>query len=164
MKCLYCGYADSKVLDSRPVEDGRSIRRRRECLACGRRFTTYERVEELPLVVVKSDHRRELFDGNKILNGVIKACDKRTIPIAVLENMVAGIEKELRNRLEHEVTSKEIGEMVMQRLRAIDQVAYVRFASVYRNFDDISTFIEEIQKLQRELQESKSVEAQDAKN
>ena len=164
MKCLYCGYADSKVLDSRPVEDGRSIRRRRECLACGRRFTTYERVEELPLVVVKSDHRRELFDGNKILNGVIKACDKRTIPIAVLENMVAGIEKELRNRLEHEVTSKEIGEMVMQRLRAIDQVAYVRFASVYRNFDDISTFIEEIQKLQRELQESKCVEAQDAKN
>jgi len=154
MRCVFCGFEDSRVLDSRPVEDGRSIRRRRECLQCGKRFTTYERIEELPLVVVKSDNRRELFDANKILSGLLKACDKRAVPVAVLEQMVLDIERELRNNLEREVSSKEIGEMVMTHLRAIDQVAYVRFASVYRNFEDISTFIDEIRNLQRELKEN----------
>ncbi|MDO4582238.1 MAG: transcriptional regulator NrdR [Bacillota bacterium] len=156
MKCVFCGHEDSKVLDSRPVEDGRSIRRRRECLECGKRFTTYERVEEIPLIVVKADNRRELFDTSKILNGLIKACDKRPVPITVLEAVVDDIERELRNNLEREVSSKEIGEQVMRHLRGVDQVAYVRFASVYRNFEDVSTFIEEIRTLQRELQENKT--------
>lgn len=155
MRCVFCGHDDSKVLDSRPVEEGRSIRRRRECLECGKRFTTYERVEELPLVVVKSDNRRELFDAGKILNGMVKACDKRQIPLSVLENIVNDIERELTNSLEREVSSKHIGELVMERLRSIDEVAYVRFASVYRNFEDVSTFIEEIRKLQSELRQSK---------
>ena len=155
MRCVFCGHDDSKVLDSRPVEEGRSIRRRRECLECGKRFTTYERVEELPLVVVKSDNRRELFDAGKILNGMVKACDKRQIPMSVLESIVNDIERELTNSLEREVTSKHIGELVMERLRSIDEVAYVRFASVYRNFEDVSTFIDEIRKLQSELRESK---------
>ena len=152
MKCVFCGHEESKVLDSRPVEEGRSIRRRRECLGCGKRFTTYERVEELPLVVVKSDDRRELFDPSKILNGLIKACDKRNVPLSILENMVSEIERELRNGLDREVSSKYIGELVMDRLRSVDQVAYVRFASVYRKFEDVSTFIDEIKKLQVELQ------------
>lgn len=156
MRCVFCGHDDSKVLDSRPVEEGKSIRRRRECLECGKRFTTYERVEELPLVVVKSDGRRELFDPNKILNGLIKACDKRSVPMAVLESLVTDIERELSNDLEREVSSKAIGEMVMARLRVVDQVAYVRFASVYRNFEDISTFIDEIRELQKELHENKN--------
>ena len=155
MRCMYCGYDDSKVLDSRPVEDGHSIRRRRECLACGKRFTTYERVEELPLVVVKNDSRRELFDPNKILNGLIKACDKRSVPMNVLENLVADVERELSNNMEREVSSKEIGELVMNRLRNVDQVAYVRFASVYRKFEDVSTFIDEIRSLQQDLQDNK---------
>ena len=156
MRCVFCGHEDSKVLDSRPVEEGRSIRRRRECLNCNRRFTTYERVEELPLIVVKSDNRRELFDANKILNGLIKACDKRQVPFSVLENIVHDIERELANHLEQEISSKTIGEMVMQKLRSVDQVAYVRFASVYRNFEDVSTFIEEIRKLKKELNDSKA--------
>jgi len=155
MHCAFCGFAESRVLDSRPVEEGRSIRRRRECQQCGRRFTTYERLEEVPLIVVKADNRRELFDSSKILKGLIKACDKRIIPITVLEQMVNDIERDLRNSLEREISSKQIGEMVMQYLRKVDQVAYVRFASVYRNFEDVSTFIDEIRKLQRELQESR---------
>jgi len=155
MQCIYCGYFDSKVLDSRPVDDGKSIRRRRECLQCGKRFTTYERVEETPLIVVKNDNRRELFDPNKILNGLIKACDKRKVPISVLEQIVDDIERELRNNLEREVYSKEIGELVMKHLRAVDQVAYVRFASVYRNFEDISTFAKEIKALQQEVKTHK---------
>ena len=158
MRCVFCGHEDSKVLDSRPVEEGRSIRRRRECLLCGKRFTTYERVEELPLVVVKSDNRRELFDAGKILNGMVKACDKRPIPMSVLESIVNDIERELTNSLEREVSSKHIGELAMDRLRSIDEVAYVRFASVYRNFEDVSTFIDEIRKLQSELRESKGGE------
>ena len=161
MRCVFCGHDDSKVLDSRPVEEGRSIRRRRECLECGKRFTTYERVEELPLVVVKSDNRRELFDAGKILNGMVKACDKRPIPLSVLESIVNDIERELSNSLEREVTSKHIGELVMERLRSIDEVAYVRFASVYRNFEDVSTFIDEIRKLQSELRESKNNDSND---
>lgn len=155
MRCVFCGHEDSKVLDSRPVEEGKAIRRRRECLACGKRFTTYERVEELPLVVVKTDNRRELFDPNKILNGLIKACDKRSVPMHVLENIVTDVERELSNHMEREVSSKKIGELVMQRLRSVDQVAYVRFASVYRNFEDVSTFIDEIRALQKELQVTK---------
>ena len=155
MRCAFCGFTESRVLDSRPVEEGRSIRRRRECQQCGRRFTTYERLEEVPLIVVKTDNRRELFDASKILNGLIKACDKRTIPVAVLEQIVNDIERDLRNSLEREVSSKRIGELVMQYLRKVDQVAYVRFASVYRNFEDISTFMEEIRKLQKEIYESR---------
>jgi transcriptional repressor NrdR len=147
MKCAFCGYEDSKVLDSRPVEDGRSIRRRRECQACGRRFTTYERLEEIPLIVVKRDNRREMFDGNKILNGLVKSCDKRPIPISVLEDLVNDIEKELRNTMEREVHSRDIGELVMKRLRGIDEVAYVRFASVYRQFEDIRTFMDELKRM-----------------
>ena len=153
MHCAFCGYEDTKVLDSRPVEEGKSIRRRRECPKCGKRFTTYERVEELPLVVVKKDNRRELFDSSKLLNGLIKACDKRSVPLTVLENLTTEVEKELRNNLEREVSSTTIGEMVMERLRSIDQVAYVRFASVYRKFEDIYTFMEELKSLQQEMAE-----------
>lgn len=156
MRCVFCGFEESRVLDSRPVEEGNSIRRRRECQDCVKRFTTYERVEELPLIVVKTDNRREVFDATKIMNGLIKACDKRTVPVNVLEQLVNDIERELRNGLEREVYSKQIGEMVMQYLRKVDQVAYVRFASVYRNFEDVSTFIEEIRSLQKELQDSKA--------
>jgi transcriptional repressor NrdR len=155
MRCAFCGFAESRVLDSRPVEEGRSIRRRRECQHCNRRFTTYERLEEVPLIVVKTDNRRELFDTSKILKGLIKACDKRTVPVTVLEQMVNDIERDLRNSLEREISSKQIGELVMQHLRKVDQVAYVRFASVYRNFEDVSTFIDEIRKLQREIKESR---------
>jgi len=156
MRCNFCGHADSKVLDSRPVDEGRSIRRRRECLDCGKRFTTYERLEEMPLVVVKKDSRRELFDPSKLLNGLIKSCDKRKIPLSVLEQVISDIEKELRNSLEQEIPSQMIGEMVMSRLKSIDEVAYVRFASVYRKFEDISTFMDELRALQRELSEQKS--------
>ncbi|MBQ9992168.1 MAG: transcriptional repressor NrdR [Firmicutes bacterium] len=156
MRCPYCGFEDSKVLDSRPVDEGKSIRRRRECLDCSKRFTTYEKVEETALVIVKKDGRRELFDANKLLNGLIKSCDKRTVPLSMLENLVTEVEKELRNSLEQEVSSQMIGEAVMQRLKVIDEVAYVRFASVYRKFDDVSTFIEEINKLQQELAASKN--------
>lgn len=155
MRCSFCGYEDSKVLDSRPVEDGRCIRRRRECLKCGKRFTTYERVEELSLIVVKKDGRREVFDRNKILNGLIKSCDKRSVPIHTLEQAVTDIEKELRNSLEREIPSKLIGEMVMERLRKIDEVAYVRFASVYRKFEDIETFMEEIRSMVKDSNRKK---------
>ena len=144
MRCSFCGYEDSKVLDSRPVEDGRSIRRRRECQRCGKRFTTYERVEEMSLLVVKRDGSREIFDKNKILAGLVRACDKRPVPMSTLEDMVADIEKELRNSMEKEVTAKQIGDMGMVRLRQVDDVAYVRFASVYRKFEDIETFMKEI--------------------
>jgi len=151
MRCVFCGHEDSKVLDSRPVEEGKSIRRRRECLECGKRFTTYERVEDLLLIVVKKDNRREVFDSNKILNSLIKACDKRSVSLSVLEQVVSDIEKELRNSLEREISSAQIGELVMKHLRDIDQVAYVRFASVYRKFEDISMFMDELQELQQEL-------------
>ena len=150
MRCVFCGNADSKVLDSRPVDEGKSIRRRRECLACGKRFTTYERVENLPLIVVKRDQRRELFDANKILNGLIRACDKRSVPLNVLEQMVSEIEKDLLNTLQREVSSQQIGEMVMDKLRNVDQVAYVRFASVYRRFEDIDTFLQELNRLREQ--------------
>lgn len=147
MRCSFCGYPDSKVLDSRPVEDGRSIRRRRECLSCGKRFTTYEREEETSLLVVKRDVNREIFDKSKILAGLVRACDKRPVPVAVLEQLVLDVEKELKNSMEREVPAMRIGDMVMERLRAVDDVAYVRFASVYRKFEDVETFIQEIHKM-----------------
>lgn len=150
MKCPYCGYADTKVLDSRSTEEGTSVRRRRECVECGKRFTTYEVVDEIPLVVVKKDGRREPFDRNKILAGLLRACEKRPISTAVLEDLVREVEKELKNKLEREVTSHEIGESVMERLRSIDEIAYVRFASVYRQFKDINKFMQELQKLLNE--------------
>ena len=147
MKCPFCGKPESKVLDSRPTEEGSAIRRRRECIACGKRFTTYERVEEAPLLVVKRDGRREAFDRAKVLNGMLKACEKRPIPLSALEQAVAEVERELRSSLRGEVRSVEIGERVMEKLREIDEVANVRFASVYRQFKDVGTFLEELERL-----------------
>lgn len=147
VQCPYCGYADTKVLDSRPAEEGSAIRRRRECLDCSRRFTTYERVEAVPLVVVKKDGRREMFDRGKLLGGIIKACEKRSIPTKELEKAVDDIERQLVNNMEREVSSKIIGELVMDKLKELDEVAYVRFASVYRQFKDIQTFMKELEAL-----------------
>jgi transcriptional repressor NrdR len=152
VRCPFCGYSDSKVVDSRPADDSNSIRRRRECLECGKRFTTYEKIEEVPLMVVKKSGQREVFNPNKILVGMIKACEKRPIAMDKLEAVVRDIEKELLNTMEREVTTKYIGELVMERLRKIDPVAYVRFASVYREFKDIDTFMEELQALLRKNQ------------
>ena len=147
MKCPFCGFTDSKVIDSRPAEDGTTIRRRRECLECQKRFTTYEIIERMPLVVIKRDGSRESFDKVKIINGVIRACEKRPVTMTQIENLANDIELELRGRLESEVSSEVIGEMVMARLKDLDEVAYVRFASVYRSFKDINTFMEELTKL-----------------
>ncbi len=147
MKCPFCGFTDSKVIDSRPAEDGTTIRRRRECLECQKRFTTYEIIERMPLVVIKRDGSRESFDKVKIINGVIRACEKRPVTMTQIESLAADIELELRGRLESEVKSEAIGEMVMARLKDLDEVAYVRFASVYRSFKDINTFMEELTKL-----------------
>ena len=147
MKCPFCGFTDSKVIDSRPAEDGTTIRRRRECLECQKRFTTYEIIERMPLVVIKRDGSRESFDKVKIINGVIRACEKRPVTMTQIENLANDIELELRGRLESEVKSELIGEMVMARLKDLDEVAYVRFASVYRSFKDINTFMEELTKL-----------------
>ncbi len=147
MKCPFCGYLDSKVLDSRPADEGSAIRRRRECIECGRRFTTYEKVDEIPLVVVKKDGRREVFDRSKVLGGIIKACEKRSISMDQMENVTDDIEKELRNKMDTEVSSEQIGEMVMEKLRSLDEVAYVRFASVYRQFQDVNSFINELEEL-----------------
>lgn len=147
MKCPFCGEPDSKVLDSRAIEEGATIRRRRECPACGQRFTTYERVEREPLVVVKKDGRRESFDRRKILNGLLKACEKRPIALQQLEELVDAVERELALRSEREIPSSTIGELVMERLRQLDEVAYVRFASVYRQFGDLNRFLEELKEL-----------------
>lgn len=147
MRCPFCGYAESKVIDSRPAEEGATIRRRRECLACQKRFTTYEIMERLPLVVVKRDGSRQTFDKIKVLNGMLRACEKRPVPLQKLENIADEIEQELQNSLEREVTTTEIGEMVMDRLKDVDEVAYVRFASVYRQFKDVKTFFDELTKL-----------------
>lgn len=147
MRCPFCGYAESKVIDSRPAEEGATIRRRRECLACQKRFTTYEIMERLPLVVVKRDGSRQTFDKIKVMNGMLRACEKRPVSIQALEKITDEIEQELQNALEREVTTTEIGEKVMQRLKDIDEVAYVRFASVYRQFKDVNTFFEELSKL-----------------
>lgn len=150
MRCPICGHGDSKVLETRPSDDGYSIRRRRECLECQSRFTTYEKLDDLPLIVVKKDGRRESFDQHKILSGLIRACEKRPVPLEKLEKVVADIEKTLKNEsLKREVTTAEIGELVMSHLKDIDEVAYVRFASVYREFKDIGTFLNEIKTLIR---------------
>ena len=147
MKCPYCGYSESKVIDSRPADENSSIRRRRECLACGKRFTTYATVESLPMVVVKKDGSRQSFDRRKVLGGMIRACEKRPVPLAELEKIAEEIEQDLQNSMEREVSTETIGEKVMERLRNVDQVAYVRFASVYRQFKDIDTFMTELNKL-----------------
>lgn len=150
MKCPYCGSLDSKVVDSRHSEDGLSIRRRRECLNCQKRFTTYENVESLPIIVVKKDNSRQSFDRNKILNGMVRACEKRPVPLADLEAAATEIEQILQNSLEREVSTERIGELVMERLKPLDEVAYVRFASVYRQFKDINSFMRELNKILEE--------------
>ena len=147
MKCPYCGYQESKVVDSRHSEDGQSIRRRRECLSCQKRFTTYEIIETLPLVVIKRDGSRQSFDKSKLINGMVRACDQRKVPLPVLEKIADEIEQELQSALEREITTEQVGEMVMKRLKDVDEVAYVRFASVYRQFKDIDTFMQELTKL-----------------
>ena len=147
MKCPFCNYPDSKVVDSRPTDEGTSIRRRRECLHCLKRFTTYETIERLPLMLVKRDGTREPYDRNKLLSGVMKACEKRPVPQARLEQLVDSVEHRLFGTLETEISSQKIGEMVMQELKNVDEVAYVRFASVYRQFKDINTFLEELNSL-----------------
>ena len=147
MKCPFCGYNESKVIDSRPAEEGATIRRRRECLACQKRFTTYEIIERLPLVVVKRDGSRQTFDKVKLINGMVRACEKRPVALTTLEKIADEIEQELQSGLEREVSTVNIGEMVMNRLKSVDEVAYVRFASVYRSFKDINTFMDELTKL-----------------
>lgn len=150
MKCPFCGHDEDRVIDSRSTEEGMAIRRRRECLGCSGRFTSYERVEAHPLIVTKKDGRRELFDRQKILSGIIKACQKRPISTQEIERMVSEIEKALSDRMRREVDASEIGKLVMERLQALDQVAYVRFASVYRRFEDASDFVKEVKGLSDE--------------
>ena len=150
MKCPYCGYQESKVVDSCHSDDNTSIRRRRECLFCQKRFTTYETVESLPIVVVKKDNSREPFDRNKILRGMVRACEKRPVSMADLETAVSEIEQVIQNSLEREIPSQKIGELVMERLKPLDEVAYVRFASVYRQFKDINSFMHELNKILEE--------------
>ena len=150
MKCPYCGHLESKVVDSRPADEGSSIRRRRECLACQRRFTTYEIMESLPLVVIKKDGSRETFDKSKVLAGMIRACEKRPVAFETLEHIADEIEQEVQNSLERETSTEKIGELVMEKLKGVDEVAYVRFASVYRQFKDLNTFMAELNKLLKE--------------
>ena len=147
MKCPYCGYDESKVIDSRPTDEGERIRRRRECLKCGKRFTTYEVIETVPIIVIKKDKSRESFDRNKLLNGLLRACEKRPVSIDTLERLVDEIEGGLQNSLDREVPSSLIGKYAMEKLKNIDEVAYVRFASVYREFKDIATFKEELDRM-----------------
>ena len=150
MRCPYCGYRESKVVDSRPAEEGTSIRRRRECLSCEKRVTTYETMESLHMVVVKKDGSRQSFERGKVLGGMIRACEKRPVPLADLERLADEIEQNLQNALEREVNTAVIGEQVMEKLKGVDEVAYVRFASVYRQFKDINTFMSELTKLLEE--------------
>lgn len=147
MKCPFCAFEESKVIDSRPTDEGERIRRRRECMSCGKRFTTYEIIESVPVVVVKKDKSREVFDREKLFNGMMRACEKRPVSVEVIEKCIDEIEVELQNSLDREVTSVKIGELVMDKLKDIDEVAYVRFASVYRQFKDINTFMSELKKL-----------------
>ena len=147
MKCPYCGCEESKVIDSRPTDDGERIRRRRECLKCGKRFTTYEMVESFPLMVIKRDESREPFDREKLRSGIMRACEKRPVSMGMIDKIVDSIERKLQNSFDREVTSNVIGEYAMEMLRETDEVAYVRFASVYRQFKDINTFMEELSKL-----------------
>lgn len=150
MKCPYCEYSESKVIDSRPTDEGERIRRRRECLNCAKRFTTYEVIETVPVVVVKKDKSREAFDRNKLLNGLLRACEKRPVPLETLERIVDEIETLLQNSLDREVPSTLIGTYAMDKLKKVDEVAYVRFASVYREFKDINTFMDELNKIKAE--------------
>ncbi|MGI6621925.1 MAG: transcriptional regulator NrdR [Clostridiaceae bacterium] len=147
MKCPYCSYGEDKVIDSRPTDEGATIRRRRECLSCHKRYTTYEKVENLPIMVIKKDGSRQPYDREKVRKGILRACEKRTISINQIENILDVIEGQISNSLEREVTSEFIGELVMEKLRDLDEVAYVRFASVYRQFKDINTFMNELNKL-----------------
>lgn len=147
MKCPYCGYEESKVIDSRSADDGERIRRRRECLKCGKRFTTHEVIETVPLIVIKRDKSRESFDRNKLMGGLLRACEKRPVSVTQIEKMVDNIESKLQSSLDREVTSQAIGELAMEQLKPVDEVSYVRFASVYRQFKDINTFMEELNKL-----------------
>lgn len=147
MKCPFCSYEESKVIDSRPTDEGERIRRRRECLECGKRFTTYEMIESLPIIVIKKDGSRETFDRQKLMTGMLRACEKRPVSIETLDKVIDDIEANIQNNLDREVRSDKIGELVMNELKNIDEVAYVRFASVYRQFKDINTFMEELNKL-----------------
>jgi len=149
MKCPICGYAESRVIDSRPADDNASIRRRRECSECQKRFTTYETIESLPIIVIKKDNRRESFDRDKIIRGILKSCEKRAVSEEQMKQIAREIESQLQNQLQQEITSYKIGELVMEKLRALDEVAYVRFASVYREFKDINTFMDELKNLMR---------------
>ena len=147
MKCPFCGFEESKVIDSRPTDEGERIRRRRECAQCTKRFTTYEIIENVPIIVVKKDKSREVFDRDKLFRGILRSCEKRPVSIDTIDELVDSIEASLQNSLDREVTSVHIGEMVMDKLKAVDEVAYVRFASVYRQFKDINTFMDELAKL-----------------
>ncbi len=149
MKCLYCNSADTKVVDSRAAEEDRAIRRRRECGVCGRRFTTYETIEVTPVLVVKNNGNREAFNPEKIRSGIIKSCEKRPVSTAAIDEVVADIAKQVYNRMESEISTKEIGEMVMERLKDLDEVAYVRYASVYRSFKDLSSFMLELKQMMK---------------
>ena len=149
MKCPKCGYPESKVVDSRPTDDGQRIRRRRECMQCGQRFTTYESIETQPLVIIKRDRSRQVFDRNKLLSGMLRACEKRPVDLETLERAIDDIEAKLQNSLEREITSVEIGEMALEKLKDIDEIAYVRFASVYRDFKDIESFSEALTVLKK---------------
>ena len=147
MKCPYCEFEETKVIDTRPTDEGQTIRRRRECINCGKRFTTYEKIENIQLIVVKKDKTREAFNRTKILNGIIKACEKRPVSLRDIEAITDSIERKLQNAMENEITTDQIGEMVMDELKNLDDVAYVRFASVYRQFKDIKTFMDELKKI-----------------
>jgi transcriptional repressor NrdR len=150
MKCPFCNHSETKVLDSRPTEDNASIRRRRECFNCLKRFTTYENVEDIPVYVIKKDGKREAFNKRKIMTGILKSCEKRPVSLGEIERIVDEIEKQIYNTMEQEIISTNIGELVMEKLKKLDDVAYVRFASVYKQFKDINTFIDELQKILRE--------------
>ena len=153
MKCVYCGFPESKVIDSRSADEVNSIRRRRECLKCGRRFTTYEVIEHTPILVVKNDGTRQPFDASKIKSGLIKSCEKRPVAIQDIDKIVVDVEKDITNTLEQEITSKKIGEMVMMKLKELDQVAYIRFASVYRQFRDVTTFVDFVNEFEKMMKE-----------
>ena len=147
MKCPFCNHAESKVIDSRPADDGMKIRRRRECISCAKRFTTYEAIESMPIIVVKRDKSRQVFDRHKLLSGMLRACVKRPVTLDVIENAIDDIETQLQNSLDREISSTQLGELALEKLRAIDEIAYVRFASVYRDFKDINSFLDELNNL-----------------
>ena len=150
MKCPYCLYPESKVIDSRPADDGQRIRRRRECIQCAKRFTTYEAIEGQPIIIIKRDKSRQVFDRTKLLSGMLRACEKRQVSLETLENAIDEIESQLQNSLEKEVASVYIGELALEKLKSIDEIAYVRFASVYRDFKDIESFMDELKQLRKE--------------